>query len=208
VRSVCSLGPSFTVVQYDDGCLVDTPRCRVFGAGGYGDVPIPLTCAEHKLTNYPQTIFASFIGSIATHPIRREMLNVLGKVEGFRIEESRGAKGLNDYVETIQRSCFTLAPRGYGATSFRLYEAMQLGSVPVYISDKHWIPFEGSVDWNAFSIRIYPEQMESLPEVLRDIIKSGNYWKMREAALIAYDKYFKFDSCFGMIKKLLECETI
>ena len=35
----------------------------------------------------------------------------------------------------MRDSLFSLCPRGYGPTSFRLYESIQLGSIPVYIAE-------------------------------------------------------------------------
>lgn len=32
----------------------------------------------------------------------------------------------------IERSNFTLTPRGHGSASWRMYEALQLGSIPIY----------------------------------------------------------------------------
>ena len=40
---------------------------------------------------------------------------------------------------------FNLAPPGWGRTSFRIGEVMQLGRIPVYIYDKlPWLPYEGT----------------------------------------------------------------
>src|SRR5579863_216846 len=40
----------FTVVQCDDGIYEDTPlNVLIFGAGGVGDVPIPLLCDPHPI---------------------------------------------------------------------------------------------------------------------------------------------------------------
>lgn len=44
----------------------------------------------------------------------------------------------------MSRSSLALAPRGTGPTSFRLYEAMALGAVPVYIWEggrAPWLPY-------------------------------------------------------------------
>ena len=45
------------------------------------------------------------------------------------------------YEDYHIHSVFGLAPRGYGPTSFRLYETMQMDAVPIYISDVFWLPF-------------------------------------------------------------------
>lgn len=50
------------------------------------------------------------------------------------------------WKDWIVRTKFNLAPRGYGATSFRLAEVVQLERIPVYIYSKNdrWAPYEHS----------------------------------------------------------------
>ena len=61
----------------------------------------------------------------------------------------------NDWVKGIQNSKYNLAPRGYGRTSYRLSEIIQLGRIPVYMyDDRTWLPYEGtelSMDHYGFS---------------------------------------------------------
>ena len=45
------------------------------------------------------------------------------------------------FKQLISESYFSL-PRGYGPTSFRLYESIKSGTVPVYISDEHFLPYK------------------------------------------------------------------
>lgn len=129
----------FTVVQYDDGIMVDFPNCLVFSAGGKPDdaIPIPLLCDPHKIEGEVQKdIPISFIANLDTHPIRKQIAEAMYGKEYCYIARHYGDK----YVNTIRRSYFTICPRGYGKTSFRMYEAIQLGTIPVYISDEAWLP--------------------------------------------------------------------
>jgi hypothetical protein len=38
-----------------------------------------------------------------------------------------------DTFHIIERSNFTLTPRGHGSASWRMYESLQLGSIPIFI---------------------------------------------------------------------------
>ena len=51
-----------------------------------------------------------------------------------------------------QASRVCLAPRGYGGSSFRLFEAMLLGVVPLVIGDHDTRPFKRFVDWDSCSL--------------------------------------------------------
>jgi hypothetical protein len=212
LRSFCNALPKknkyFTVVQYDDGILASKenspiPGIRVFGAGGYGDDPIPLTSDLHPVKeNIKKSRFATFYGSLKTHEIRKQMAVELNGKEGFEIEDFH--KTTEEYEQITQESLFCLCPRGYGKTSYRLYEVIQMGAVPVYISDERWCPFEQYIDWNDFSVVIKPDMIKELPTLLRLIIDSGEYDKKKENLSKVYNEYFSYEGCFKTIKRILE----
>jgi hypothetical protein len=56
-----------------------------------------------------------------------------------------------------------LCPRGIGTSTFRLFETMQSGRVPVILSDA-WVPSAG-IDWNAVSLRVPERDIARLPEI-------------------------------------------
>src|SRR5687767_9732315 len=98
----------FSVLQYDDGPLVDFKDLdiKIFGSGGGRiDFPIPLVTAPHPYEfGISRDVFASFAGSM-THPIRRKM------VQNFRHRYKIPMKHLpiKDYCELMARSIFSLA---------------------------------------------------------------------------------------------------
>ena len=206
----------FTIVQYDDGILASRDELyfknlRVFGAGGYGTDPIPLTSDKHPVSGRKwKAYLASFLGSVGTHPMRRVMFDKFKDADGFLVEDvyTRYDTALLDrYRRMTEESYFVLCPRGYGKTSYRMYEAMQLGAVPVYISDVHWLPFTQYLDWSKFAVIVKWEEMDALPGMLRQIIDSGKYQEMRKNAIDAYNNYFEYTACFKTIKRILEDEN-
>jgi hypothetical protein len=86
--------------------------------------------------NEEKKYLANFVGNI-THKIREHAKTLQGK-EGYYISFDRHSP--EEYCRVIAQSVFTLCYRGYGANSFRISEALQYGSIPVYISDEFIIP--------------------------------------------------------------------
>lgn len=191
----------FTIVQYDDGILVDLPNCIVFSAGGKPDnaIPIPLVCDEHKIYDKPvkKEYIASFVGDINTHPIRKKMVDTLVGTPGFYFDKA----GTIEFEHAMQSSYFALCPRGYGKTSFRLYEAIQMGCIPVYISDEHWLP--ANKPWSRFCVIVKENEISSIPMALDKILKT-NYDEMKENCEYVYKEFFTYDKTFEYIK---ECVT-
>lgn len=76
-------------------------------------------------------------------------------------------------------STFTLCPAGWSRWSYRVWEAVAAGSIPVILSDYMVRPFGDQLDWDAFALHV-PEA--ALPEI-DDIVRSLH--PARVAALAA-----------------------
>lgn len=185
----------FTIVQYASGIYLNNfnLNIKVFSAGGgglnlkskpittvanvdghnnqlycgsQGDFDIPLLCLpQFPNLNLNRDIFCSFMGRFDTHPCRVSMRNIMNdKIKCYK------STNFEQYVNLLNRSVFTLAPRGYGYTSFRIYEAILAGSIPIYIwEDKCILPFKDIIDWNKIAIIIKPNELNILEEKLNNI---------------------------------------
>jgi len=186
----------FTVVQDDDGMLEKTPsNVLVFASGGTGDVPIPLLKKELVVRPKRKDIRVSFVGeSSVTHDpkeVRRKTFSTLKSYKGCYFS---GRRNMREFVDITSRSVFTLCPRGYGRTSFRLYEAMSLGSIPIYIwDDIEWLPYKDKLNWNEFSISINIKDIEKLPAIIDD----HSTQKIRKKIEIIKDLYYEYFSKEG-----------
>jgi hypothetical protein len=206
----------FTVCQFDDGPLENFPEdTLIFSAGGNleGDniIPIPLICSpipKELIPNKEKTIFASFVGSRNTHPIRMDMCNHLSGKEGYEISAGNWSSEvpMDNFEKFLDITCsskFGLAPRGYGKSSFRLYEILQLGTVPVYISDVHYLPWTDELDWNDFCVPINEDEIEDIDTILKSI-SDVEYNKLLENGKKVYQEYFTLDGMFKNIIKRIK----
>lgn len=204
----------FTVSQHDDAIREHMPpNTTNYCAGGNGGgIPIPLVCSRipqkfiDKYVTNDKDIFCSFVGSI-THPIRNQMVSELNGDPNFYLKYGGWNNNVTQsqfehFCEITGRSKFTLCPRGYGKNSFRLYECMQLGSIPVYIFDDDWRPFKDDIDWNSFSISIHSSELKNIKKILLDISES-DYKQMSEHLISVYDKHFSLQSISNKIISLI-----
>jgi hypothetical protein len=196
----------FTIVQYDDGLLVDFPNCVVFSAGGKPDnaIPIPLVSDRHNVTIPTKKYLASFMGNPKTHPIREMMIECLKNEPDIYI----GSGSVKEFEDVTAQSYFSLCPRGYGKTSFRMYEAMEMCSVPVYISDEHWVPFYNKLDWSKFSLLEMATEFDikRLPNMMRILVNDGAWNEMAAMAKIVYNTCFEYNKLFEVLKGILESD--
>jgi len=205
----------FTVCQHDDAPMNIIPsNSIVFSAGGNVTgpdvIPIPLICGPlSPQEEQEKTLLASFVGS-DTHGVRSKMIQSLNDHSDVYISSKVWEPEVKidtfvEFIETSLKSKFILCPRGYGPSSFRLYEAMQLNSVPVYISDRFWVPWIEVLDWNEFCIFIPEEQIPNLHSILNSI-DDDTYKKMKSKIKEVYNEYFTLEGTCNNILKKLESE--
>jgi hypothetical protein len=211
----------FTVSQHDDAPFQKLPPNTLnFSAGGNqpNTIPIPLICSPiPDIGDIQKDVFCSFVGSITapmqgwglvSHNLRMKMLETLVdkpeyvlKPKSWTNEVKKDRQDL--FLDLTKRSKFTLCPRGYGATSFRLYEAMQLKSVPVYIyHEKPHLPFVDRINWNDICVLINIDEIDQLDQKLKNITDE-QYSNMLDNIEKAYLKYFTLEGmCNGILETL------
>jgi hypothetical protein len=210
VRDNPSNNGYFTLVQYDDGPLLRLPENTIVYGACSGDIPIPLIYQDinNTLINIPKRqfkekqIFCSFVGNITCNHVqpnvRLEMKNSLSNNPKFIFYDSGGwTPSVNvdlqkKFVNITLNSKFALAPRGYGRGSFRFFECLQLGTIPIYLwNDNEWLPFKDVIDYKRLCISLHISQINILQSILEAITEDD------------YNKMFEY---YNEIKHLFELE--
>ena len=219
----------FVIVQNDEGLYGKIPpNVRVYCAGGVGDVAVPLLCDPHPVKEpQPRTVKAFFQGQIecggpvslpgntlrtgsswdpngAGARCRRAMFKELHDKPGFDLSGSPMTKDSSArFVNKMQQSVFALCPRGYGKTSFRLYEACQLQTIPIYIYDEPWLPFTPPLNWNDFSILCHVSEIAGLADRL-NAISDAEVLRLQTNLREIYPAYFSYEGACRQIVQHLE----
>jgi hypothetical protein len=206
----------FTVSQHDDAVQETLPSNTItFTAGGRsGGLPIPLICSgipeRYIKLGVTKDILCSFVGTISTTSgSRQNLYKALQSSNGFYFTEPKwwtptvSKQMFDEFINITQRSWFSLAPRGYGLQSFRFFEILQLGSIPVFVYDSEWFPFKDYVDWSTFSVCVHEKNISDIPSILNsltieqrvELIKNGNK---------VYKEFFTLEQTSKYILKTLQ----
>lgn len=173
LASLPSKENGFTVSTHDDAPL-PFQKTKNFSAGGnIKGIPIPLIGSKPPYSAVRKNILIQFHGSI-THPLRNPIADLI-ITDHFSIKLKNWTPEINKQDEEnnfyeMARAKFTLCPRGYGPTSFRLYEALHLRSIPIYVSDNFYLPFTDKVNWNKIVILAH-----TVDEGIRSAFKLNEY---------------------------------
>ena len=130
-----------------------------FGAG-HGDIPIPYLSDLPSLNPSPiqlRTEKIKFRGNLSG---KRELLNSLDYVLCEWVSPCV-------YFEELNNTVFALCPQGCDYSSYRLYEAIASGCLPVYISDVHWLPFPEIINWDEFCILLGWNELDTMERILK-----------------------------------------
>jgi hypothetical protein len=200
----------FTVSTHDDAPQGNFEYdVKHFYAGGRSELPhtfpIPVIWSgfEH-VPDIQKMIFCSFIGSI-THDIRPKLLVPLHKKDGYIISAFEWIQDVPEdrqkmFQNILWNSRFTLCPRGYGATSYRMYEAIQAGSIPVYVSDKFVFAWEDELDWSEFCVIIPEDKILETDSILRALTET-QVRDMQSRLKEVYPEYFTIPAAYKQIIK-------
>jgi hypothetical protein len=148
-------------------------------------------------------ILASFQG-LASHSIRQGLAAMADgkKIVVNLVDGSTYAGRVNaltqardrEYGELLGRSIFAFVPRGDANFSYRLLEVMSFGCIPVILSDGWVLPFDRSLQWNTFSLRVSADAVPMIPGILESL--SGQELSARFAEVKrTYDVHFRNLDC-------------
>ncbi|HYJ06580.1 MAG TPA: exostosin family protein [Chthoniobacterales bacterium] len=153
----------------------------------------------------------SFMGSVRNAPVREKLATLRHPRSFFQnttedfdriLDRKMGRRERLDYdrryAEVAKASKFVLCPRGLSASSIRLFETMQMGRVPVILSDDWAVP-EGPC-WEKFSIRLREDDFAEIPVLLEQ--REAEAVTMGERARQEWEEWFSDEVLFHRLVEL------
>lgn len=122
----------------------------------------------------------------------------------YSLPKDKKVEKLLSFLHRVSKSKFVFAPRGVGSSSFRAYQSMMVGSIPI-ITDMNDYPFQDHVDWDQISIRGNLNQLNVLVEKALNI-SNYQYSVMREKAIYFWDNYCKHDMLYKKLEEIMSNE--
>ena len=134
----------------------------------YNEYLLPYPVTKSDLRNEPPfdpllkkglKPIVGFCGSIISHPSRVQYINKLKQIPNIKKNiiiktEYWGGKPHNidvieEFINNIKNSYFTLSTRGTGNWSARFYQVLYLGRIPLVVNTDLVLPFEDRINWRA-----------------------------------------------------------
>ena len=214
-----SEGGYFTLCQHADGIRFNLRNRDVLIFGGSeGNDILPLIYEDKRntLLSLPRKSWkekkhlCSFVGA-QTHNgwgknVRKIIVDKYSENKNFQIinhlewKENVCKQKQDDFIEITSNSKFCLSPRGYGRSSFRFFESLQMGVIPIYIwDDIEWLPYKDDINYDKFSISINFSELDSLENTLLNIDE-----ETYNSMLSEYEKVKHYFTLEGMTNYIIK----
>ena len=170
--------------------------------------------AHDNFADLPYSI--SFVGHVT--PRRNNAYQALSRREdvllngipvhwGAYVDTSLGKKRREVFLYALRNAKMGFAPRGGGQHSFRFFEIMSAGRVPVLMADTYERPFEDLIPYDDFSFKI-PEsnagQLDIIVGKLLDVFSDETLQQKGWMARFYWDRYLREERWPEMVARYLE----
>jgi hypothetical protein len=200
----------FTLVQYDDGILNDVSDLDLYvfslAQDKKYDFILPTTCLPRPNINknLERDIFCSFFGRYKgewNHPIMENLLSILPK------ERYNSGRYIDypTYCNYMERSKFFICANGRSPTTFKICECFQSGTIPVFLYDKKWIPFESDPDFEfeKACVMISENEIHKIDEILKSF-SEDQIKEMIECGEKIYNNYYEYNNLAKKVTEILK----
>ena len=110
-----------------------------------------------------------------------------------------------EYVQNIIDSDYALVVRGGGNFSYRLYEVLSCGRIPLFIDTDCVLPFDQLIDWQKQCVWVKQDELTSIGEKLADFHARLSEQEFIELQYGARKLYEEWISPVGFHRNLWRC---
>jgi hypothetical protein len=138
-------------------------------------------------------ILYSFIGFMS-HALRHKIFQikhpsntVIKKRRNWHFWDKKQLKrNAQEYSKILQRSRFSLCPRGFSPSTLRFWESLSAGAIPISISDNLVLP--SGFDWEQCVVFVKEKDIYKIPQILAEITPEQEE-QMKQKCFEAYDLF-------------------
>jgi len=112
-----------------------------------------------------------------------------------------------EYLENLNNNPYSLCVRGGGNFSFRFFESLCLGGIPILIDTDVLLPFQDQIDWDKHILRVKWTELKSLPERLiefHNALSEEKFIQLQKENRAIWLKYFSLPGYFEQLHHLLK----
>jgi hypothetical protein len=136
---------------------------------------------------------------IEAHIVRRDKF-LGGAIKAGRFDPGalRGAR--REYVQNMVESDYVLCARGAGNFSYRLYETLSLGRIPVFIDTDCVLPYDFAVDWRDYCVWVDQRELPRIGELVcafHESLTENEFFDLQRSCRRLWEQYIRPEGFFA-----------
>jgi hypothetical protein len=161
---------------------------------------------------YSNNISIGFCGD-SNRPVRKEALFELKKgdiplnhdeVFSFFQNPTINKKiGRERFFNNLQNNIFILCPRGCGNFSYRFYETMCYGRIPIFINTDCVLPFENLIDYKKEIVFVEESQLSNINDIIKDYCNKKDLMLQQQKCREIWENYLSPNGFLKNIETVL-----
>ena len=108
----------------------------------------------------------------------------------------------NTFHDILHRNIFSFCPRGRGNYSFRFYETLRAGRIPVLVDSDQVFPCEDLIDWK--DIVICAKDTKEMIKMVHDWTKHRDLVSVQKRCREVWEQFLYFESFLNLLPKYIE----
>lgn len=153
-------------------------------------------------------------GRIVRGKIIRQLLSDKKVETDFVIRNGFWAQGIDDkikareeYIQNMFNSPYAVVTRGAGNFSYRLYEVMSCGRIPVFINTDSVLPFDRQINWKKHMVWVEENEIHRISDIVthfHDSVSDSDFIELQKQNRKIYEAYLSPMGFFKHFKVFLQ----
>jgi len=165
--------------------------------------------AENMTVNATTTAWSqyiSFVGNprpgLSRSKLLKDLSNVLNHQRHGRSNMRLTFYSGKAWIHKISSTMFNLAPRGFGRTSFRLAEVIQMGRIPVYMyDDVPWIPYAGTeISLQHFGYILGPKDYQNMAKTFQSDAQNVTELRRKLLQVMNIRRHYTYEGVLSQLE--------
>lgn len=148
-------------------------------------------------------------GAVETRFIRRQAFWG-GSIGRFHFDEEHQRKVRREFIDNLLETDYALCVRGKGNFSFRLYEALSAGRIPVFVNSDCVLPFDDRLDWKRHAVWLEQDRLDGAVDELvqfHEKLGSRGFVELQRANRHLWEEWLSPEGFFPKALELLASEA-
>jgi hypothetical protein len=138
--------------------------------------------------------------------------NLVVRTEGggggfFPFDPERWRMARREFVDNIVESDYVLCARGHGNFSYRLWETLSLGRIPVFVDTDCVLPYDFLVDWRDYCVWIDRTEIPRIGEkvaAFHERLSPADFVERQHACRRLWEEYLTPEGFFANFHRIVE----